>query len=75
MSGDELERRQERAMESWRNSPVTALVISWLMPEVWDLMTELISVDLDDRGIGIQPDYCGRGLCAYLEGHEGRCGT
>lgn len=20
-------------------------------------------------------EYCGRGLCAYLEGHEGKCGT
>lgn len=41
-----------RALESWRISPVTSLVVGWLMPAVGELMWQLDAADLDPHNGG-----------------------
>lgn len=38
-----------RAVEAWRQSPITALVIRWLLPDVGALMDDLFAADIDKR--------------------------
>lgn len=50
---------RDRAVEQWRISPVTSLVVGWMLPAVGELMRQLHAADLDaqEAGVPAEPGY------------------